>query len=246
MTSRLRRRIGQGRVMTLVALMCLGLSACGVTVSQTPATPPAPGSPQAQAQLAAANFRQVVNTVEPVAEAECKARTRGANCDFKIVVDPDTRAPANAFQTLDKSGRPVIVFTLALIADVQNRDELAFVLSHEAAHHILGHLQRQARNAQAGALILGGLVAAAGAPPEQVAAAADQGAFVGARSYSKTFELEADALGTIIAFRAGYDPERGAAYFDRLPDPGDQFLGTHPPNAQRSRVVRETMERLTR
>jgi hypothetical protein len=32
---------------------------------------------------------------------------------------------------------------------------------------------------------------------------------VGARRYSKAFELEADALGTVIAARAGYDPLRG-------------------------------------
>ena len=57
------------------------------------------------------------------------------------------------------------------------------------------------------------------------------GAQVGARSYSKDFELEADALGTVITHRAGFSPLKGAAFFTRIPDPGDRFLGTHPPNA---------------
>ena len=51
-------------------------------------------------------------------------------------------------------------------------------------------------------------------------------------------ELEADALGTIIAHEAGFDPLRGAAFFERIPDPGNQFLGTHPPNAARIETVR--------
>ena len=63
---------------------------------------------------------------------------------------------------------------------------------------------------------------------------------VGARSYSKNFELEADALGTIITARAGYDPLRGAEFFARIPDPGDKFLGTHPPNASGLDTVRRT------
>jgi len=70
------------------------------------------------------------------------------------------------------------------------------------------------------------------------------GAAVGARTYSKDFELEADRLGTIIAARAGYNPVRGAEFFNRVPDPGDQFLGTHPPNAERVRIVQQTAARL--
>ncbi len=42
-------------------------------------------------------FAQVVRTVEPVAERQCRARTNGLNCDFKIVVDDRPNQPANAF-----------------------------------------------------------------------------------------------------------------------------------------------------
>jgi predicted Zn-dependent protease len=62
---------------------------------------------------------------------------------------------------------------------------------------------------------------------------------LGLRSYSKTYELQADALGTLIAANAGYDPLRGVAFFTRIPDPGDAFLGTHPPNCRRIKIVRE-------
>lgn len=225
----------------LVLLAPFVLAACEV-VPVDPGTggPAAPqvSAPQTPAAEAARSFVRVLDTVEPIAERECRRRTQGVNCDFKIVVDDRAGQPANAFQTLDKRGRPVIVFTLALIADAQNEDELAFVMGHEAAHHIAGHIARQQQNAVAGAVIFSGLATLSGADAASVRRAQDIGAQIGARSYSKEFELEADALGTVITARAGYNPVRGAQFFTRIPDPGDRFLGTHPPNAQRMATVR--------
>lgn len=218
------------------------LAACEV-VPTGPVSQPAPGSdagPTLSANQAARSFVQVVRTVEPVAERECRARTSGMNCNFNIVVDDRPGQPANAFQTLDRNGRPIIVFTLALIADVRNEDELAFVLGHEAAHHIAGHIGRQQQNAAAGAVVFAGLATLSGGTADDVKRAQRLGAQVGARTYSKDFELEADALGTIITARAGYRPVRGAQFFARIPDPGDKFLGTHPPNAARMEIVRRT------
>jgi predicted Zn-dependent protease len=197
------------------------------------------------AQQSITNFVNVVERVEPVAERMCRERAaRGTNCDLQIVVDSRTNLPPNAFQTVDARGRPVVGFTLALIADARNTDEIAFVLGHEASHHIRGHIPKREESALAGALVAGVLAQSQGASPEAVRAAQDLGAQVGARSYSREFELEADALGAEIAFVAGYDPVRGSGFFDRLPDPGDRFLGTHPPNAQRKQLVREVTARL--
>ncbi|SDX77468.1 Peptidase family M48 [Ruegeria halocynthiae] len=227
----------------LPALVILMLSGCISTT--TPPSAPIPQPTRASApinpQQAQARFRQVAARIEPVAERECRRRTQGVNCDFLIRIDPDKNAPSNAYQSLDKTGRPVLTMTQALIRDVNNTDELAFVLAHEAAHHVQGHLARQAQNAAAGAVLLGSLATLAGTGPNDIATAQDIGAFVGGRSYSKNFELEADKLGTIIAHNAGYDPLKGALYFTRVPDPGDRFLGTHPPNAQRYYVVQATM-----
>ncbi len=232
---------------TLGALSVVALvAACDVApVQQGPGpqapTQAAPSAPAMSASQSARSFLRVVQTVEPVAERECRARTSGVNCDFNIVVDDRPGQPPNAFQTLDKQGRPVVAFTLALIADARNEDELAFVLGHETAHHIAGHIARQQQNAVAGAVIFAGLATLSGGGSEAVRTAQRLGAEVGARSYSKDFELEADALGTVITARAGFDPLRGAEFFTRIPDPGDKFLGTHPPNASRIDVVRRTV-----
>ena len=230
--------------MIMRAIVALGFVAALAACEVVPVTPAGPQTTSAvqpvSSRTSARNFVQVVNTLEPVAERECRARTTNVNCDFNIVVDDRPGEPANAYQTLDRQGRPIIAFTLALIADAQNEDELAFVMGHEAAHHIAGHIARQQQNAVAGAVIFAGLATLSGGDANTVRSVQELGAQVGARSYSKDFELEADALGTVITKKAGYDPLRGAAFFTRIPDPGDKFLGTHPPNVSRIETVRRT------
>ena len=194
---------------------------------------------------AARNFVTVVSRVEPLAEAMCRNRTRNVNCDFRIVVDDRPNQPANAFQTVDEQGRPILGFTLALIADARNADEIAFVLGHEASHHILGHIPQQQQSAMTGAILAGVLASAGGGDQAAVEAAQQIGASLASRSYSKEYELQADALGAEIAVRAGYDAVRGAAFFDRMPDPGNRFLGSHPANSQRKAVVRQVQYELT-
>ena len=227
-------------------LLCLALAGC-VTTTQSP-QPQSQPAPATTARLdnntAAANFRTVVARVEPVAERECRNRTKGVNCDFDIKVDTRANQPANAFQTLDKSGRPIIVFNVALIGDARNQDELAFVLGHEASHHIEQHIPKQQQTAVAGALIAGVLASIGGAGDAGIRTAQDLGGSVGARAFSKDMELEADSLGAVIAHKAGYNPRRGAEFFFRIPDPGDRFLGTHPPNAERRKVVNEVAAKL--
>ncbi len=198
----------------------------------------------ATAQVSPREFSAVVARMEPVAERMCRSRAPQANCDFQISVDTRRDQPANAFQTVDKNGRPVIVFNVALIAEAQNADELAFVMGHEAAHHIEGHLGRTRDSAMTGAALGGILATVVGASSSTAGTLQNLGGTVGARSYSKSYELEADALGTIITYRAGYDPQVGARFFTRIPDPGNRFLGTHPPNRDRIKTVRRTLASL--
>jgi predicted Zn-dependent protease len=229
----------------LAAFLALALGGCVAPVPLPPAEP-APGDVAARqpARAAAETFLTVVARVEPVAERYCRSRGTVGNCDFLIVVDDRPGQPPNAFQTLDRRNRPVIGFTLALIADARNADELAFVLGHEAAHHVAGHIPRRRDEALSGALVAGVLAQASGLSPEEVQAAQNIGAELAARTYSREFELEADALGAEIALAAGFDPIRGAGFFDRLPDPGDRFLASHPPNAERKAKVAATVRRL--
>lgn len=224
-------------------LAILVLSACVATEPSAPVS--APVTRAATGSGTIPMFQGVVARVEPLAERVCRAEAKsGTNCDFKVVIDTRENQPPNAFQSVDASGRPVLTFTVPLIRRAQNADELAFVMGHEAAHHISGHLGRTQQSAVLGGLAGIVLGVAVGGGSELVDLTSDIGASVGARAYSKSYELEADQLGTVIAYRAGYNPERGAQFFTRIPDPGDRFLGTHPPNGQRIETVRRTMASL--
>ena len=223
----------------------LGLAGCA-PAPDAPDAPPAPTGPvpgKLARDAAVANFQTALARMEPAAEQVCRQRSPDLNCDFRVLVDTRRGAPINAFQSLDRNGRPVLTFTLPLIEEMRNRDEIAFVIGHEAAHHIREHLARQQRSAAAGAIIGGLIGAAAGGDSSVVEGLSRAGGSVGARRFSKEHELEADALGAAITKAAGFDPVRGVAYFTRAPDPGDRFLGTHPPNGSRIATVRRVAAR---
>jgi len=189
-------------------------------------------------------FAEVASRVGAVSEALCRERAQVRNCNFRIVIDTRPEQMPNAFQTVDRAGRPILGFNTALIALARNPDELAFVMGHEAAHHIEGHIPQREQAALTGAVLGAILAAEQGLPQQDIERAKQIGAALGARQFSKAFELEADALGTEITLRAGFDAVRGAAFLDRLQDPGDRFLGTHPANAERKAVVAATQRRV--
>ena len=232
---------------SVAILSLIAITACGdVTVQTGPAPAPSrepvqtvtrTGGPQS-----VSDFRAVVRRVEPVAERACRQLSPQRNCDFRITIDDRPGLPPNAYQTYEKSGRPLIAFTPALFREMRNRDELAFALAHEAAHHIQGHIQQTQSSARTGAILGAVLGSAIGLDQAGVEAATNIGGTVGARRYSKGFELQADSLGARIAQQAGYDPLRGVLYFQDASDPGDQFLGTHPPNSDRIRIVRQAIQ----
>lgn len=244
---------GHGLLAALTALALLAGCVAPVAVAPLPGVPPVvplpatgPSPDRINSPQAAANtFVAVIRQMEPAVERECLARrTSPINCDFQFVVDDRPGLDPNAFQTLGRDGRPVIGFTLSLLAAARNKDELAFVVGHEASHHILGHITQKASAANAGAIILTGIAAASGAGAASIRTAQEMGAQLGARYYSRDWELQADYLGAIVTMNAGFDPVHGAAFFDRMPDPGDRILGSHPSRAARqAQVLRAVTDR---
>lgn len=228
------------RILIAVALIC-----SGCTVPQGPvAGPPSGSGPVAtrSSSAATASFGRSVSRIEPVAESMCRQRNPGQNrgCDFVFSVSNDPKLGANAFQTIGSDGRPRVTFTTALLRQMQNDDEVAFVLAHEVSHQIEQHLARVSAQQRLGAVLLGGLVASTGRVSASVAADfSNLGAFLGRRAYSKNFEFEADRLAVSITARAGYDPIKGAQPFARMETGSSGFLSTHPASSQRLRAIEQ-------
>jgi predicted Zn-dependent protease len=108
------------------------------------------------------------------------------------------------------------------------RDQIAFVLAHEAAHILLGHAGKRSR---ANALVT-------------VMRTANPLVGMGIRmlfdrAFSREQEFEADRLGVTLCARAGYGPQGAIAFFTRLGALDNstgvlgQFLSTHPPLQER-------------
>ena len=235
-------QIAKLTILSLGASLALG--ACApvpggvVTTSTTGTTTTITPSPSADrpstAAGAARSFVTVMRKMEPAVERESlQRRSQPINCDFQFDVDDRAGLEPNAFQTVDSTGRPIIGFTLSLIASARNADELAFVVGHEASHHILGHLDQKNRAATAGAVLGSILGSYTGGNPEVVRTAQQIGASISSRTFSKEWALQADYMGALITLNAGYDPRNGARFFERIPDPGDRILGSHPSRASR-------------
>jgi predicted Zn-dependent protease len=131
-----------------------------------------------------------------------------------------------------------IIVTPAMMEFAQTDEELATILGHEYAHNLMAHVDAQKQNTTAGWLIgttIDFLASAGGVPTGSIFS--DVGGKVGALTYSKDFENEADYIGLYIMARAGYDISQSAHIWRRfsLKD-GEKSIytgTTHPTNSHR-------------
>lgn len=207
-------------------------------------------------------FRRVAPRIEPVARTLCERELQtNSDVDCNVTLHIDTEMPVrNAYFSYGAPGyrNPEVHFTIPMLRDAANDDEIAFILGHEYGHLLGQHIQKGDQQALAGAILLGAIAAYGNAQaasagqyydPNDVTRAVHLGGALGQRAFSQTYELESDMLGARIAAAAGYDPVRGAQYFARGESARSangklSFWGTHPPDEKRLAVVIATMEQI--
>lgn len=169
----------------------------------------------------------------------------------------------NAFATL--GGYIAVNSGLILAAD--NEDEVAAVLSHEIAHvtqsHVLRAVERAQRDSVPILLAMLGAIALSqashsnsGDNAAMAALASAQGLMVQRQlDYSRGNEAEADRIGIRTLWRAGYDPEAMADFFEKLQtvvrtnqggerERTPDYLQTHPVTTSRISESRERARQL--
>jgi len=142
-----------------------------------------------------------------------------------------------------------IILTQRLVTICLNDDELALIVGHEMAHHVLGHLVRCAAHRELGQMVgeaitafstlsLGRLMDWKHLKVDPNVRQVAQNAVVSV--FSQDEEREADIYGAWYAFQAGYNLDRGAAVWERVAavDEKDPFLTTyflasHPASTER-------------
>ena len=122
-------------------------------------------------------------------------------------------------------------------------DELAQVMGHEISHALLDHTRERmsvARSTSLGVSLLGAATGVGGGLGGQAMDMAAQLAIT--LPNSRESESEADAVGTQLAARAGYDPKAAVALWDKMAKLGKgpaEFLSTHPSPENRAAKLKE-------
>lgn len=157
----------------------------------------------------------------------------------------------NAFSTCGK----YVYVNSGLLSTVKSEDAIAFIISHEIGHTMAKHIKRQEKGEMWGNLMV---IITKPKSSEQFEATKK---LVNAR-YSVDFEREADVLGAIFAYKAGYNIEDGAKFFLELWKKEEQakqklllsgnietyrnitiqemFFATHPPLPERIKLLNQT------
>jgi predicted Zn-dependent protease len=145
----------------------------------------------------------------------------------------------------------VVVVHEGMVTFVQSDDELAVVIGHELAHVAKGHIESTSTRRTIGT-ILGGIasvaigVATGGAVvPNLMGTGAKFGTIV----YSKEQETEADQVGILYVYKAGFNPEAGIAIWERfakeVPASNKKsLLATHPASSERMARIQKTVEEI--
>lgn len=141
-------------------------------------------------------------------------------------------------------GGPMFV-NVGTITAAANEAELAGVMAHEMAHVYMQHSIKQAKKGsvtQGVAGILGGILGNMGGV---VGGLGQLGAQIGGgmvlMKYSRSDESQADAVGAIILYKAGYNPKAMADFFQKLEQQGGsggpQLLSSHPNPGNRMQAI---------
>jgi Zn-dependent protease with chaperone function len=207
----------------------LGLQAAAQVYQQMPVLPDSSPETQYVRQLG----QKLVATIPP---------QYSWPFEFHVVAQKEI----NAFAL---PGGPMFV-NIGTITAAANEAELAGVMAHEMSHVYMQHSAKQAGKAQTTGMlaglaseVLGGTVGnMAGGMVGQLG---QMGIQMGAQGlmmkYSRTDESQADAVGAVILYKAGYNPQAMADFFRTLESQGGQsppqWLSDHPNPGNRELAI---------
>jgi predicted Zn-dependent protease len=145
-----------------------------------------------------------------------------------------------------------IYVNTGLIAEAENEAELAGVLSHEIGHVVARHWAERYSAILVASIATEILIQTRGTQRDRLLTelAVQIVGTGGYLAYSRANEREADELGVLTMYEAGYHPEAMARFFEKMHEKkGDMsrvevFLSTHPDPRDRESRVHETIESL--
>jgi len=151
--------------------------------------------------------------------------------------------PASDINAFALPGGPIFV-NVATIQSADSEAELAGVMSHEISHVYMQHSAKQAPKAAVTQIFAG--LAGVLLPESGLGNLGRVGIQIAGGSvlskYSRKDESQADAVGAIIMYKAGYNPQAMADFFTKLEQKygkgGPQFLSDHPNPGNRQQAIK--------
>jgi len=141
-------------------------------------------------------------------------------------------------------GGPIFI-NIGTIQAADNEAEIAGVIAHEMSHVYMQHSAKQASKASLANILVG--IAGAVLPGSTAGNLAKLGIQIGASGifmkYSRADEAQADAVGAVMMYKAGYNPKSLADFFVKLEKEtgaaarGPQFLSDHPNPGNRQTAI---------
>src|SRR5579859_7554605 len=135
------------------------------------------------------------------------------------------------------------------ITAAANEAQLAGVMAHEMSHVYMQHSAKQMEKAQLTQGLAGLAGAIFGNKGGTLGSLAQAGVQVGAGmvmlKYSRGDEAQADEVGALILYRAGYNPQAMADFFKTLESQGGsgpQFLSDHPNPGNREAAIQKEIQ----
>jgi hypothetical protein len=173
---------------------------------------------------------------------------------LETVIPPDKSWPYqfHVVQSADINafalpGGPIFI-NLGTIQAAENEAELAGVMAHEMSHVYMQHSAKQAPKAETAQIIAGlaGAVLGGSAGGRLASMGIQFGAGTLLMKYSRHDEAEADAVGAVIMYKAGYNPQAMADFFTKLEQKygngGPQLLSDHPNPGNRQQAIRNQIK----
>jgi predicted Zn-dependent protease len=240
-------------LLTVAALLCL--VSLAYTAIAGPELPDPGSAPLSRGQQLQLGFQSAAKVYEqmPVLPDSSPETQYIRNLGQKLVATiPADHSWPFEFHTIPQKeinafalpGGPMFV-NVGTITAASNEAELAGVMAHEMSHVYMQHSARQvgkARTTETIAGILGAIVNST--TNGDVSQLAQAGIQFGAQGlmlkYSRSDEAQADAVGAIILYKAGYNPKALADFFKKLAaqgSTGPQFLSDHPNPGNREEAI---------
>ena len=184
-------------------------------------------------------LRYIANRIIPFTTG-CNPRAQQWRWDVNLIGS----AQLNAFCM--PGGK--IAFYYGILAKLKlDDDEVAMIMGHEVGHALLEHArERMGKTAiTRGAIELGSALFGLGGAGQTLA---NMGGQLLTLKFSRSDESEADALGLVLAAKAGYRPAAGVTLWQKMlaanKGAPPEWMSTHPSGASRIKDIQGRLARL--